>query len=888
MTKQRYKSIYFSDHPAKSTKEKSVTLAFSEPEAFYYAKVKDLSAHELKELAGIQTYQQLSLFAEQEDRSINQVVKRLIKQKLDKAEEITGVSAKDVTFASSKDVPFQRWYPYIEGYSATFVRALIRDYDLRNTAIYEPFAGTGTTLFAADADGLTTFYSEVNPLLQFLIATKVSVLRSPSSVRQKLAGQLRELADDAVTLLYEGEVAPDLANNYQKAFGESVYFPAKTFQQVLRLRAQIDRLKLENELLADIVGIAVLACLLPVSLLKKAGDVRFKTAKELTRELAELSAILPTKLREMAADVADLQLTLGTKPELVLSNAKDISRVREMHAGAIITSPPYLNGTNYFRNTKLELWFLRYLTGEGDLRHYRDQALTSGINDVRKEYAHTTAADVVAKSPLLAATLDKLRAQAYDGRIPVMAKSYFEEMYQVFRDARQHLVPGAPVLIDIGDSVFCGVHISTDGILNELLQELGYIFISHSVLRKRRSRSQEVLTQSLLAFRFIGPVPELPQLTESVWLPQWAHFKDALPHQIGEFSKRNWGHPSHSLCSYQGKLKPSIAHHLIETFVPAGGRMLDPFAGVGTLPFEAALTGRSSFGIDISLPAYYASSAKVGAPALLDCLLYVSQLQDYLAQHECTTAELTAAATFGFNKTLADYYEPTTLREVLLARRFVREMPPATPAEMLVVSALLHILHGNRPYALSRRSHPIVPYAPTGDFAYRNLIENLRDKVERTFKEPLPEHFRRGKIFQQDATALWPQEIQNLDAIITSPPFFDSTRFYLANWIRIWFAGWSDDDFKTRPLAFVEEKQKKSFTVYEPLFRQARERLKKDGVFVLHLGKSKKCDMAAELQKISRRWFRTADLFDESVAHCESHGIRDKGTVTSHQYLVLS
>jgi hypothetical protein len=26
---------------------------------------------------------------------------------------------------------------------------------------------------------------------------------------------------------------------------------------------------------------------------------------------------------------------------------------------------------------------------------------------------------------------------------------------------------------------------------------------------------------------------------------------------------------------------------------------------------------------------------------------------------------------------------------------------------------------------------------------------------------------------------------------------------------------------------------------------------------------------------------------DESVEHCETHGITDKGTVTSHQYLVL-
>ncbi len=71
-------------------------------------------------------------------------------------------------------------------------------------------------------------------------------------------------------------------------------------------------------------------------------------------------------------------------------------------------------------------------------------------------------------------------------------------------------------------------------------------------------------------------------------------------------------------------------------------------------------------------------------------------------------------------------------------------------SEMLIISSLLHILHGNRLYALSLRSHPIVPYAPSGDFIYKNLINNLVDKVNRTLEEPLPDIFMEGKIFLQD------------------------------------------------------------------------------------------------------------------------------------------
>ena len=55
----------------------------------------------------------------------------------------------------------------------------------------------------------------------------------------------------------------------------------------------------------------------------------------------------------------------------------------------------------------------------------------------------------------------------------------------------------------------------------------------------------------------------------------------------------------------------------------------------------------------------------------------------------------------------------------------------------------------------------------------------------------------------------------------------------------------------------------------------------------MHLGKSRKCDMAQEIAKIARYWFSNAEIFAESVEHCESHGIRDKGTVVEHTYLVL-
>lgn len=888
MAKQYYKSIYFSDYPSVETKDKSITLAFNEPEAPYYSKVKEMTTQEIKELIGIKTYKQLSVFADKQERSINQVVKRLIKLKLSETPDIEDIGKKDVTFSGSKDLPFQRWYPYIEGYSPDFVKSLISNYNIQDTLIYEPFAGTGTTIFAANESNLKTVYTEVNPLLQYLIQTKIKVLKSTEAQRKKLANSLKDIEKSILKSINKFEEDKGLKESHKIIFSESKYFPEDTLSQILRLRSFIDIAKLEDELLADTITIAILACLLPVSFLKKSGDVRFKTPKEIEKELRTFSDILPKKISDIAEDILNFDYSLKTTPEFLLSNAKDISRINDLKVGAIITSPPYLNGTNYFRNTKLELWFLRYLQYENDLRFFRDQALTSGINDVKKEYANINNLDITTKSKLLKTTLFQLNLNAYDTRIPIMAKSYFEEMYCLFRDAKKYLLNDAKVLIDIGDSIFSNIHIKTDLILIELLEELGYDLIENKLLRKRRSRNQEVLSQSLIAFNYKETGEKLiKETSKPIWKNNWKNFKTNLPHQIEPFSKRNWGHSNHSLCSYQGKLKPSIAHQLVKTFVPENGSILDPFSGVGTIPFEAALAGKTSFGIDISLPAYYISQAKVSNPLITESYAYINALEAFIKKNKCSKTELAESKIFGYNKTLAEYYEEETLKEIILARRFVRENYPKTPSEMLVVASLLHVLHGNRPYALSRNSHPIVPYAPTGDYIYKSLIKSVTEKLERACNEELPLNFKSGKIFNQDITTIWPQEINNLDAIITSPPFFDSTRFHLANWIRIWFSGWSEKDFKYQPNSFIEEKQKKDFAIYESIFRQSKERLKQDGVCVLHLGKSIKCDMAKELQKVSKRWFKTADLFDESVAHCESHGIRDKGTVTSHQYLIL-
>lgn len=400
-----------------------------------------------------------------------------------------------------------------------------------------------------------------------------------------------------------------------------------------------------------------------------------------------------------------------------------------------------------------------------------------------------------------------------------------------------------------------------------------------SLLSNSKSEYENSLPENIDTMNNHGDRPE--------WHDAWGGFKDRLPHQIAPYSKRGWGGPAHSMCSYQGKMKPALAHHLVKCFSAPGDVVVDPFSGAGTIPLEACRLGRRGYGIDISRLGHVLTLAKVApsSPGALEDM--ISELSIFIDSYQPEQIEVQRAAKVRFNSAIPDYFHPETLREVLAARSFFLSRWDSGPEWAVLFSCTLHLLHGNRPYALSRRSHPVTPFKPTGDFEYRRLIPRLRDKLRRLSDDLNSEDRCWGGSAQGDCTVNWPSSIPQANVIITSPPFFDSTRFYMTNWMRFWFVGWEREDFDIRTSEFLENKQKQSLDIYHAFYSSARERLKDGGHLVLHLGNSAKCDMGVELSKRVETWFSVADLFTEGVDHCESHGVRDKGAVHGHTYLIL-
>ncbi len=157
-------------------------------------------------------------------------------------------------------------------------------------------------------------------------------------------------------------------------------------------------------------------------------------------------------------------------------------------------------------------------------------------------------------------------------------------------------------------------------------------------------------------------------------------FCNASPHRLGEYAKRNWGGPLHSLCSYQGKLKPSIAHFLVARFTSPGNRVLDPLAGVGTIPLEARRQGRVGIASDLSPLADVVCRAKLEPVRERDVYVALSALELYLKEH--VGDDLSAVdVRFGLNGSIEDYFhEVVTISLAASAKRWRRPATSSRPA----------------------------------------------------------------------------------------------------------------------------------------------------------------------------------------------------------------
>lgn len=773
------------------------------------------------------------------------------------------------TFVLNKGEAIHRWYSYLEGYSSCLIDDIINEIGIDNIrTLYDPFCGTGTTALVASKYGIRSYYSETNPFMQQVIEAKINSVKRLRESGVK-AQHLREFQDKIKNYNYQLRLEEPEWDGFEKFFDKDVLF------QLQDLLGEVNRIADDDSRQIALVILASIT--VRCSKMIRQGDLR--VAKESEKDDTDRD-VHNNFIEKLQIAIDDIESDdCPTRSETICLDPDSRNIDAESILDCIITSPPYLNGTNYIRNTKLELKLSGHIKNEKELPLFHSKGIIAGINNVssRKESyeAH----------PCVKPYLDELEPVAYDKRIPLMVAGYFHDMEQVIDKLSHALRDNGYFIMDIGDSQFAGVHIPTHEILVQICKDYGFDLYGEEILRERRSKNGMVLSQRLLKFR-------LHKVTNKNDTFRYAaeNFIKNMPYHQEPYSGRNWGHPWHSLCSYHGKLKPAIAHFMVNQFTQPGDVILDPLSGVGTIPLEACLQGRIGIGNDLSELAYTVTKAKLEKPTKDECESILKVISEYIESNKDSKeidADIEKYKEFGFNGKVETYFHPDTYREILCARRyFLKRIAELNAAEAMILACFAHVLHGNRPYALSRNSHPLTPYAPKGDFIYKNVIEHIKEKLDASYEKGSFDRYVSGQAIYGDYANI-PAAGIKADAIICSPPFADSIRFYMQNWMRLWLCGWEPEDYKQADSVFLDQKQRRDFDVYDSFFKMCSDVLNPKGKVILHLGKTDKVDMAEELSRRAAPYFDEVYRGSENVETIEKHGIKDKGATLEHQYLFL-
>jgi DNA modification methylase len=400
-----------------------------------------------------------------------------------------GRYAGPITFRSNESLPVHRWWPYVQGYSADFVRGVLEAAELPARAtVLDPFAGSGTTLVESRKAGARALGTELLPPAVLAARVKTRFELAPGTLRAA-AARLERTA----RRLTPGDL-PFLRETRRQ-------FDPGVLAELTRLR---DALPPEGSPIADALRLAFGRILIPSSHLHRSPCLGYdrRPATEGPGPFERFQRAV----EEMADDlsgIAEERRAWGPPTRIVVGDARVAAWPRES-VDLAVTSPPYVNGLDYVMNYKIDLAWLGYARSYADLAALR-RAEVACDNLPRTE---TTAYLGVVGSPdpwldeILPRIRDNVARKGSYRREDVHAvvHRYFADLVPVLLQVRDALRPGGKFVLVVGDSLLAGTYVPGDLLTARLGAALGYRIVSVEVARARRSgqRRSFVLRESVV------------------------------------------------------------------------------------------------------------------------------------------------------------------------------------------------------------------------------------------------------------------------------------------------------------------------------------------------------------------------------------------------------
>lgn len=384
------------------------------------------------------------------------------------------------TFVGNMTLPVHRWFRFSGGFSAAWVESVFRElkYDHGSLRVFDPFAGSGTTLIAAETSGIESFGIDAHPFVTRIGRAKLAWRTDPNAYIRKI----NDLHSAATRQKADLDGYPGLI---RKCYDDETL-------------KKLDVFRRGYEIVQDDSPASELTWLTLVSILRKVASVG----------TAPWQYILPAKKtigldptiafdvcsRNIYEDMLLGQSLSGPSATLVWSDARTCERVPKNFYNLVLTSPPYANNYDYADATRLEMSFMREINGWGDLQEAVRKYL------IRSCSQHVPERSIDLGEVLGASELDPIRSEltavceelaevrkTKGGRktYHLMIACYFRDLAQTWHALRTVSTSPSTVCFVIGDSAPYGVYIPTVPWLGALALAAGFKSFSFQKTRDR-------------------------------------------------------------------------------------------------------------------------------------------------------------------------------------------------------------------------------------------------------------------------------------------------------------------------------------------------------------------------------------------------------------------
>jgi len=378
------------------------------------------------------------------------------------------------------------WLRLTPAYSVHLVSELLDEWANEQTAVLDPYCGTGTTALVCAQKGIASTTLDINPFLVWLATAKAATYTTDevATFRGVAEGVRRaiERRDEVPRWL------PDL-HQIEKWWEQPTLHALG--RAMAAIRAEDGAV---SKGVSDLLRVAFCRTLIErASVSFGHQSMSFKKRKE-QEELFDPDDLVALVGESWLTAVEALGSSAGSHirevPKTMLADARSLaSALAGKRYGCVITSPPYPNRMSYIRELRPYMYWLGYLADGRAAGELDWQAIGGTWGCATSNVGKWTPSE---PRPIPHLRFEQILASiaAHSELLSRYVHKYFYDMTEHIAGLVRCLEPGATVHYIVGNSKFYDVLLPVEEVYAALFQSHGLADVEVKVIRKRSSKRE--------------------------------------------------------------------------------------------------------------------------------------------------------------------------------------------------------------------------------------------------------------------------------------------------------------------------------------------------------------------------------------------------------------